>query len=118
MIKLATFLDSKTKVIYLTLVIVYESKLKINVTSPWKFFQIMLTSVFIYKQNLLHENKIRQLLHNYKCYGVDQGRYRKPLQSSAKNVKSNYLKKAGSFLLAVQFVTSLNVYIVRAFASF
>ena len=77
----------------------------------------MLTSVFIYKQKLLHENKIRQLLHNYKCYGVDQGRYRKPLQSSAKSVKSNYLK-AGSFLLAVQFVTSLNVHIVRAFASF
>ena len=49
----------------------------------------MLTSAIIYKQRLLHENEIVQLLHNYKCYDVDQSRFRKPLQSSATNVKYN-----------------------------
>ena len=52
----------------------------------------MLTSAVIYKQRLLHENEIVQLLHNYKCYGVQQSRFRKPLQSSVKNVKNNDLK--------------------------
>ena len=33
-----TCLDSKTKVTYLNVVIVYESKLKIKVTSPRTFF--------------------------------------------------------------------------------
>ena len=52
----------------------------------------MFTSVVIFKQSLLHENEIVQLLHNHKCYGVDQSRFRKPLKSSQKNVKNNYLK--------------------------
>ena len=56
----------------------------------------MLTSAVIYKQRLLHENEIVQLLHNYKCYGVDQSRFRRPLQSSDKNVKNNYPKKTVS----------------------
>ena len=56
----------------------------------------MLTSAVIYKQRLLHENEIVQLLHNYKCYGVDQSRFRRPLQSSDKNVKNNYPKETGS----------------------
>ena len=54
--------------------------------------RIMLRSAVIYKQRLLHENKIAQLLHNCKCYGVDQNHFRKHLQSSAKNVKYNYAK--------------------------
>ena len=70
----------------------------------------MFTSAVIYKQSLLHENEIVQLLYNYKCYGVDQSHFRKPLQSSLLNVKNNnYFKETHSFLLAVQFVTSLNV---------
>ena len=69
----------------------------------------MLTSAGIYKQRLLHENEIAQLLHNYKCYGVDQSHFRKPLQSSAKNVQNNYFENTRSFLPAVQFVTGLNV---------
>ena len=57
--------------------------------SPWTFFKIMSTSAVIYKQKLLHENEIVQLFHNYKCYGGDQSRFRKPSESSAKNVKNN-----------------------------
>ena len=41
----------------------------------------MMTSEVIQKQSLLHENEIVQLLHNYKCYGVDKTRFRKPLKS-------------------------------------
>ena len=69
----------------------------------------MLTSALIYKQRLLHENGIVQLLHNYKSYGIDQSHFRKPIRSSAKNVKNNYLKKTRLLLPAVQFLTSLNV---------
>ena len=69
----------------------------------------MFTSAVIYKQGLSHENKIVQLLHNIKCYGAEQRNSRKPLKSSAKNVKSNYRKTTRSFLPAVQFATSLNV---------
>ena len=43
---------------------VYESKLETKVASPMTFFKIMFTSVAIYKQSLLHENGIVQLLHN------------------------------------------------------
>ena len=57
----------------------------------------------------MDEYKIVQLLHNYKCYGVDQSRFRKLLQSSAKNLKNNFPKTTRSFLPAVQFVSSLNV---------
>ena len=37
----------------------------------------MLTSAVIYKQRLSHKNEIVQLLHNCKCYGVDQNLERK-----------------------------------------
>ena len=63
----------------------------------------MLTLVIIYKQRLLHENEIVQLLHNYKCYGFDQNRFRRPLQNFAKNVKNNYPKRP------VQFYGSFNL---------
>ena len=46
----------------------------------------MLTSAVIYKQRFLHENEIVHC----KSYGIDQSRFRKPLQSSAKNVENNY----------------------------
>ena len=46
----------------------------------------MLKSAVIYKQRLSHEKEIVQLLHNYKSYGIDQSPFRKPLQSTAKNV--------------------------------
>ena len=54
----------------------------------------MLMSAVIYKQKLLNENEIMQLLHNYKRYGIDQSHFRTPLQSSAKNTKNNYPKMA------------------------
>ena len=66
-------------------------------------------SVVIYKHKLLHESEIVQLLHNSKCYGVNQNRFRKPLRSSAKNVKNKYPETSRSVLLAVQFATSLTV---------
>ena len=69
----------------------------------------MLKSAVIYKQKRLHENKIVQLLHNYKYYGVEQSHFRKPLKSSAKNVPNNYSKMNRSFLPSIQYVTSLNV---------
>ena len=50
------------------------------------FSQIMLTSAVIYKQRFLHEDEIVHC----KSYGIDQSRFRKPLQSSAKNVENNY----------------------------
>ena len=62
--KINNIFNSKTKVIYLNPLIVYKSKLKIKVMSPWKFFLIMLTSAVICKQRRLHENEIEQLLHN------------------------------------------------------
>ena len=62
----------------------------------------------VYKQILLHENEIVQLLYNYICYGTDESCFRKPSQSSAKNVKKNYPKTMLSFLPAVQILTSLN----------
>ena len=68
----------------------------------------MPTSAVIYKQRLLHENEIVQLLYNYKCYGTDQSCFRKPSQSSAKNVKNNYPKTTLSFSPAVQVLTSLS----------
>ena len=89
--------------------IAYESKLKIKVMSLWIFFKIMFTSAVIYKQKLFHENEVVQLLHNYKCYGVEQSHFRKSLKSSAKNVNNNHRETTRSFLPAVQFVNSLNV---------
>ena len=53
----------------------------------------MLTSAVIYKQRLLHEKDIVQLLLNYKYYSVDQSRFRKLLQSSVKNLKDNFPPK-------------------------
>ena len=94
--------------IYLNPLIFYESKLKIKTTSLWTFGHLNYVKVSSYLQSLLNENEIVQLLHNYKCYGVDQSRFRKPLQSSIKNVKNNYLKTTRSFLPVVKFVASLN----------
>ena len=73
----------------------------------------MFTSAVIYKQKLLQENDIVQLLHSYKCYGVEQSHFRKPLKSSAKNVNNSYRKTTRSYLPGVQFVTILNAYIAR-----
>ena len=106
LIKLATFCDSKTKAIYLNLVIVYESKLKIKVTSLGHFSKSCLLQQLFTKKGFAY-NEIIQLLHNYKCYGVDQSRFRKPSQSSAKNVKNNYPKKTRSFSPDVQFITTV-----------
>ena len=86
-----------------------KEKMKIKVMSPWEFFKIMITSAIICKQRLLHEKQIEQLLHNYKCYDVNQSRFWRLLKSSAKNVKNNYPKRIPSFLPAFQFVTSLSV---------
>ena len=63
----------------------------------------MLTSAVIYKQRLLNEKEIVQLIHNYKCYDVDQNHFRTPLKSSAKNMKNNYPKTTRSFLPPIQF---------------
>ena len=65
----------------------------------------MLTSAVICKQRLLYEDNIVQLLRNYKCYGAEQSHSKKPLKSSAKNVKSSYRKTTRSFLRPVQFAT-------------
>ena len=87
---------------------VYETQLKIKIATLWTFFpNYAYVSSFLQTKNL-HENEIVQLLYNYKCYKIDQNHFRKPLQSSAKNVKNNYPKTFLSFLTTVQFVTSLN----------
>ena len=66
----------------------------------------MLTSAVIYKQRLLDENKIVQLLDNCKHYGVEQSHFRKPFCQERKEQRSQMIR---SFLSAVQFVTGLNV---------
>ena len=92
---------------------VYETKLKIKIATLWTFFpNYAYVSSFLQTKNL-HENEIVQLLYNYKCYKIDQNHFRKPLQSSAKNVKNNYPKKTCSFLRAIQLVTSLNVQLLE-----
>ena len=59
------------------------------------------------QQRLLHENEIVQLLHNYKCNGVNQSRLRNPLQSSVKNVRTITLKRTVYFYPLFKVVTSL-----------
>ena len=54
--KLATFFDSKSNMIYLNSLIVYESKLKINVTS-----HSLPTSAFFLKQIVSNEKEIANI---------------------------------------------------------
>ena len=55
-------------------------------------FEILLTSAFICKQKLLHENKTVRNLENYKCYDVNQDHFRKPSQGSRNVMKNDYPK--------------------------
>ena len=96
--KLTTFFNSKTKVIYLNSLIVYERKLKIKVTSLWTCW---------YLRQQLFTNKdfcIKTRLCNYfittNPMGLSKANFN-PLKSSAKNAKNNYRKTARSFLPAV-----------------
>ena len=56
--KLTTSFISRTKQIYTKTFTVSESAFKIKVMSPWKLFELLLTSGDICKQRLLHENEI------------------------------------------------------------
>ena len=69
----------------------------------------MLTSVVSYKQRLLHETRWYNHFIITNAMVLTKAVLRKPLQSSAKNLKNNYGIKTRSFLPAVQSVTSLNV---------
>ena len=64
--KLTTFFISRTKHIYAKILTVPESTFKINVTSDWTLFKLLLTSAVISEQKPLHENKIVQYLQKYK----------------------------------------------------
>ena len=63
----------------------------------------MLTTAVIDKQRLLNEQEIVQLIHNYKCYGVEQSHFRKPLKRSTINLKKSYRKTTRLFLIMVSF---------------
>ena len=75
-------------------------------------------SAVIFKQRFLHENEIVQYIWNYKCYDVNQGHFRKPLQSSANIIKISILKLSVHFSWAVQVLATFNVQIVITLAFF
>ena len=62
--KLTIFFISRTKQIYAKTLTVSENAFKTKVMSPWAPFEILLTSVVICKQIILHENEIVQYLQN------------------------------------------------------
>ena len=78
--------------------------------SPGTLFKILLTSVVVSKQRLLHRNEFVQHLQNYKCQDVNQYRFRKPLQSSKTAMKSYHPKSAHTFFRVVHFLANFYVF--------
>ena len=77
------FFDSKTEAIYLNLVLVYESKLKIVKI-------IFLNYAYVSSQlqtKTFAWNEMVQSLHNHKCYGADQSRFKKTLTEFCQELK-------------------------------
>ena len=74
-----------------------------KVMSPWTLFEVLVTSVVICKQRLLHENEIVQYLENFKYQDVNQGHFRKPLQAFINTMRNNYPKKAHTFFTGRSF---------------
>ena len=87
----------RTEKIYAKISSVFESACKVKAMSAWRLFKILLTSVAICKQRLLHENENVLNPQNYKDQGINQGHFRKPLRASTKAMKNNYPKTAHTF---------------------
>ena len=88
---IATFFISKSRSIFTKLLAVSERSIKMKNKLYGILLVILLTSAIICKQRLFHGNEIVQYLQNWECYNVGQDHLRKPLESSAKFAKSNYL---------------------------
>ena len=72
-------------------------------TELYNFLVTSFTSAVIWKQILLHGNKIVQYIRNCICSGVDRHYFRKYLYSCAKFMKRNGLKMSHKFSKAFQF---------------
>ena len=66
------FLISRNRDIFTKLLGVSKISIKINVRSHRTLLAVFLTSTVIFKQRLLHGNKIRQFFQNRKCHDVGQ----------------------------------------------
>ena len=67
-------------------------------------------SADIFKQKLFDEKEMVQYLQNYKCYDVNQGHFRKSLQSSGNTTKIYLLKLPIELPRVVQLLTNLIVW--------
>ena len=67
-----TFLITRNRDIFIKLAGVSKISIKINVRSHGTLLVVFLTSAVIFKQRLLHGNKIRQFFQNRKCHDVGQ----------------------------------------------
>ena len=67
-----TFLITRNRDIFTKLSGVSKISIKINVRSHGTLLVVFLTSAVIFKQRLLHGNKIRQFFQNRKCHDVGQ----------------------------------------------
>ena len=102
LIKLTTFFNSKTKAIYLNLWIVYESKLKIGVTSTWTFSKLCLCQQLFTNKDFCMKIKV--------CYYlITTSAMRSPKPFQEAHAEFKHPKTSHLFLPGVQYVTSLNV---------
>ena len=67
-------------------------------------------SADIFKQKLFDKKEMVQYLQNYKCYDVNQGHFRKSLQSSGNTTKIYLLKLPIELPRVVQLLTNLIVW--------
>ena len=95
-----------TKAMYLKSLIVYKSKLKIKVTLPRTFFSILLMSSYLQTKTFEWKRDCT----------ISSSHFRKPWQSSAKNIRIKCPKSTRSFLTdrsIFNYFTRSNCYIFR-----
>ena len=83
---------------------------------PRILFEILITSVVICKERLLHENEIVQYLQNYKYQDINQGHFRKLLQASTNAIKIDCPTTAHTFFTGcsvLSYFLRLNCYNFR-----
>ena len=88
------FFISRAKQIYTKTFTIFQKTLKIKTMSRRTLFKVLLTSAVIYKQRIWLENEIVQYLQNYRCKDVNQGNFRKSLDSSTNTMKNDYPNSA------------------------
>lgn len=95
--KLAKFCISSTRRISTKLLAISESSTKINIRLHLTLTVILFTSAVICKQRLLLENETVPYLENCKCYDVNQGQFRKLVQSPTNVITYDYHKTIRTF---------------------